>query len=52
MSTLIAISPDNFLEYSKFSIRSIFSKISPFTLANLNNKSSSNYFNLILKSFY
>jgi hypothetical protein len=48
----MAISVDIFLEYSKFTIRSMSSKISPLALANLNNKSDSSSLSLILKSFY
>ena len=52
ISTLIAISVEIFLEFSKFTIRSISSKISPLAFANLNNNSDSKSLSLILKSFY
>ena len=52
ISTFSAISTEIFLEYSKFSIRAMSSRISPYDDANLKSKSSSNSFNLILNAFY
>ena len=48
----MATSLEIFFEFSKLIIKSISSKISPLALANLNNKSDSKSFNLILNSFY
>ena len=52
LATFSEISVESFFEYSRFSMSSISSRISPSASASYFSKPVSSYFNLILNSFY